>query len=70
MLAARYPTDDEAKIFPALYVAGTQAQSDQTCAAYLKSATILEGQFAKHPDHPGVAHYLLHSYDAPFGGGS
>jgi tetratricopeptide (TPR) repeat protein len=64
-LAARYPTDDEAKIFSALYIAGTQAQSDQTYAAYLKSAAILEGQFAKHPDHPGVAHYLIHSYDAP-----
>jgi hypothetical protein len=64
-LAARYPADDEAKIFSALYVAGTQAQSDQTYAAYLKSAAILEEQFRKHPDHPGVAHYLIHSYDAP-----
>ena len=30
-----------------------------------KAAAILEKQFAKHPDHPGVAHYLIHSYDAP-----
>src|SRR5439155_20323886 len=29
-----------------------------------KAAEILEKQFAKHPDHPGVAHYLIHSYDA------
>jgi tetratricopeptide (TPR) repeat protein len=64
-LAARYPADDEAKIFSALYIAGTQAQSDQTYAAYLKAAAILEEQFRKYPDHPGVAHYLIHSYDAP-----
>jgi tetratricopeptide (TPR) repeat protein len=64
-LAARYPDDDEAQIFSALYIAGTQTQSDQTYAAYLKAAAILEKQFAKYPDHPGVAHYLIHSYDAP-----
>src|SRR5262245_3742618 len=64
-LAAKYPDDDEAQIFYALYLAGTQTASDQTYAAYLKAAAILEAQFAKHPDHPGVAHYLIHSYDAP-----
>lgn len=64
-LAASYPADDEAQIFHALYNAATQQQSDQTYAAYLKSAAILEEQFRKHPDHPGVAHYLIHSYDAP-----
>ena len=64
-LAARYPEDDEAQIFTALYVAGTQSQADQTYAAYLKAAAVLEKQFAKYPDHPGVAHYLIHSYDAP-----
>ena len=64
-LAARYPQDDEAQIFSALYIAGTQLQSDQTYAAYLKAAAILEKQFVKYPDHPGVAHYLIHSYDAP-----
>jgi tetratricopeptide (TPR) repeat protein len=64
-LAAKYPNDDEAQIFYALYLAGTQTASDQTYSAYLKAAAILERQFAKHPDHPGVAHYLIHSYDAP-----
>jgi tetratricopeptide (TPR) repeat protein len=64
-LAARYPQDDEAQIFAALYIAGTQLQSDQTYAAYLKAAGMLEKQFVKYPDHPGVAHYLIHSYDAP-----
>ena len=64
-LAQRYPADDEAQIFSALYIAGTQTQADQTYAAYLKAAAILEGEFKKYPDHPGVAHYLIHSYDAP-----
>jgi tetratricopeptide (TPR) repeat protein len=64
-VAARYPDDDEAQIFSALYIAGTQSQADQTYAAYAKAAAILEKQFAKTPDHPGIAHYLIHSYDAP-----
>ncbi len=64
-LAERYRGDDEAQIFSALYIAGTQAASDQSYSAYLKAVAILEPQFAKHPDHPGVAHYLIHSYDAP-----
>ena len=64
-LAQRYPADDEAQIFFALYTAATQTQADQTYAAYLKAAGVLEPQFQKHPDHPGAAHYLIHSYDAP-----
>jgi tetratricopeptide (TPR) repeat protein len=64
-LAARYPTSDEAQIFYALYLAGTQSLADQTYTTYLTAAEILEKQFAKYPDHPGVAHYLIHSYDAP-----
>src|SRR5215468_2352871 len=64
-LATRYPDDDEAQIFYALYLAGTQSPSDQTYSAYLKAAEILEKQFVKHPNHPGVAHYLIHCYDAP-----
>jgi hypothetical protein len=64
-LAQKYPDDDEAQIFSALYLAGTQSQADQTYAAYLKAAGILEKQFVKYPEHPGVAHYLIHSYDAP-----
>ena len=64
-LAAKYPEDDEAQIFNALYIAGTQSQADQTYGAYLRAVAILEPMFAKYPDHPGVAHYLIHSYDAP-----
>src|SRR3954467_9943330 len=64
-LAAKYPKDDEAQIFNALYLIATQQASDQTYAESLKAAAILEKQFAKYPNHPGVAHYLIHAYDAP-----
>jgi tetratricopeptide (TPR) repeat protein len=64
-LAARYPDDDETQIFDALYLTASQSLADKTYARALKAATILEPQFAKHPDHPGVAHYLIHSYDFP-----
>ena len=64
-LAAKYPDDDEAQIFGALYIAATQAQSDQTYSAYGRAAAILEPMFRKYPNHPGVAHYLIHAYDKP-----
>src|SRR5436190_13923850 len=64
-LAAKYPKDDEAQIFNALYLIGIQQASDQSYADSLKAAAILEKQFAKNPNHPGVAHYLIHAYDAP-----
>ncbi|MFC7475187.1 hypothetical protein ACFQS7_12535 [Dankookia sp. GCM10030260] len=64
-LAARYPEDDEAQIFSALYIAGTQSQADQSYAAYARAARILDREAAKHPDHPGISHYLIHVYDAP-----
>jgi tetratricopeptide (TPR) repeat protein len=64
-LAAKYPKDDEAQIFNALYLIAIQLPSDQTYEHSLKAAAILEKQFARHPNHPGVAHYLIHSYDAP-----
>jgi len=64
-LAAKYPKDDEAQIFNALYLIATQLPTDQTYASSLKAAGILEKQFARYPNHPGVAHYLIHAYDAP-----
>jgi len=64
-LAARFSEDDEAQIFSALYLTATQEPSEQTFATALQAAAILEVQFQKHPDHPGVAHYLIHSYDYP-----
>jgi tetratricopeptide (TPR) repeat protein len=64
-LAARYPDDREASIFYALSLNVTPDPSDKTYANQLKAATILEKVFAEQPNHPGVAHYLIHSYDFP-----
>jgi len=65
VVAKRFPNDDETQIFFAVYLTATQSLDDKTFAAALKAAAILEVQFKKHPDHPGVAHYLIHSYDYP-----
>ncbi|MBI3371456.1 MAG: hypothetical protein HY017_06825 [Betaproteobacteria bacterium] len=64
-VARRYPKDDEAQIFYAIYLTATQSPTDKSFAAALKAAAILEQQISRHPEHPGVAHYLIHSYDYP-----
>ncbi|HEY7288364.1 MAG TPA: hypothetical protein VH583_00910, partial [Vicinamibacterales bacterium] len=66
-LAAAYPDDVEADIFYALSIAAVAASAplDPSFAAPLKAGAILERLFAKMPDHPGLAHYIIHSYDYP-----
>src|SRR5215831_9106741 len=64
-LAARYPEDREAAIFYALALNITLNPNDKTYAKQLKAAAILEAAFKEQPNHPGVAHYLIHSYDFP-----
>src|SRR5882672_9166563 len=64
-LAARYPEDREASIFYALALNATASPTDKTYGDQLKAAGILEKVFAEQPQHPGVAHYLIHSYDYP-----
>jgi tetratricopeptide (TPR) repeat protein len=65
LVAARYPDDREAAIFYALALNVTLVPTDKTYANQLKAAAILEKVFAEQPNHPGVAHYLIHSYDFP-----
>ncbi|HEV8345334.1 MAG TPA: hypothetical protein VGQ16_02105 [Vicinamibacterales bacterium] len=64
-LAARYPDDTEASIFYALSLAIAADPADKTYASQLKSGAILQKLFVKQPDHPGLAHYIIHSYDVP-----
>jgi hypothetical protein len=64
-LAAKYPDDVEAKIFYALSLNITFDPGDKTYKNQLRAAGILEQVFAKQPEHPGIAHYLIHSYDFP-----
>lgn len=64
-LAGKYATDSEAQIFYALALDGTILPTDKTYAVQFKAAAILEKQFELQPDHPGVAHYIIHTYDVP-----
>ena len=64
-LAQRYPNDDEAQIHYALALNTSASPSDKTYANQLKGAAILEPIFARQPQHPGVAHYLIQTYDYP-----
>jgi hypothetical protein len=64
-LAQRYPQDDEAQIYYALALDMAASPSDKTYANQLKAAALLEPIFKRQPRHPGVAHYLIHTYDFP-----
>ena len=61
----KYPKDLEAAAFYALSVDQTATPTDKTYANQLKAAAILERLFKLEPEHPGVTHYLIHSYDVP-----
>jgi tetratricopeptide (TPR) repeat protein len=60
-----YPDDREAAIFYSLSLLASAPDGDTTFVNRKKAAAILETLFAVIPDHPGVAHYLIHSYDKP-----
>src|SRR6202158_3442452 len=64
-LAQRYPDDDEAQIYYALALNTSASPADKTYANQLKGAAILEPIALRQPQHPGVAHYLIHLYDYP-----
>jgi hypothetical protein len=64
-LAARYPNDKEASILSALVTSANFNPADKTYGNQLKAAKVLEPIFVAQPNHPGVAHYLIHSYDYP-----
>jgi hypothetical protein len=61
----RYPEDREAAVFYALALDATAQPTDKTYANQEKAGALLEKVFAEEPNHPGVAHYLIHSYDYP-----
>ena len=62
-LADRYPDDSEAAIFYALALNEAVDLSDKTYAKQFKAAAILQAIEAKQPNHPGIAHYIIHSFD-------
>jgi hypothetical protein len=64
-VASTYPGDPEASTFYALALAFCADPADKTYADQLKAGAILEKQWAAQPDHPGIPHYIIHSYDVP-----
>ena len=60
----KYPGDNEVAAFYALALLGT-SHGGRDVSIYMKAAAIVEQVYAKNPQHPGAAHYLIHSYDDP-----
>jgi hypothetical protein len=63
-LFAAYPDDVDARAFYALSLLGLAHQGRDN-VLYMQAAALLEPAFATHPRHPGIVHYLIHSYDDP-----
>jgi len=61
---AEYPDDPEVTAFYALSILGT-AHEGRDFATYMRAAAVVDPVFRANPDHPGAAHYLIHSYDDP-----
>jgi len=64
-LVETYPDDMEGRIFYALAINQNAQASDKTYAQQLRAAEILEPLFEQHPNHPGLAHYIIHAFDHP-----
>ena len=62
---AAYPDDKEASIFYALALTATAAPTDKSFANQKKAYDILTALYPGQPDHPGIVHYIIHSYDYP-----
>ena len=62
-LADSYP-DDEARLFYALSLLGL-SQGERNIPTYMWAGAISQDVFARHPDHPGAAHYVIHAFDDP-----
>jgi tetratricopeptide (TPR) repeat protein len=64
-LYKKYPDDTEAAIFYALALNAIADPTDKTYENQKKAGAILEALFQSQPNHPGIAHYIIHSYDYP-----
>jgi tetratricopeptide (TPR) repeat protein len=63
-LHARYPDDVDAAAFYGLAILGT-AHAGRDVATFMRAGGVLEEAWINHHDHPGLVHYLIHSYDDP-----
>ncbi len=64
-LHEKYPEDVEAAAFHALSLLGTVRPGEKGFSRQMKSGAVVLDIFQKHPDHPGAAHYVIHSFDDP-----
>lgn len=64
-LHERFPDHVEVSVFYALSMLGTVESTDKTYARPRAAAALLEPLFEANPDHPGIAHYIIHAYDYP-----
>ena len=64
-LSKQLPDDHEAQIFYALSLLGTAPPGDASFANQKKAAAILNALLPLEPQHPGIAHYMIHSFDYP-----
>src|SRR5438270_359034 len=64
-VATRWPDDVEASIFAAIARTAAADPADKTYKEQLAAGAVLEKLFAQYPDHPGLAHYIIHTYDVP-----
>ncbi len=62
---SKYPDDKEAAIFYALSLFATADSKDKNYTKQKKAGSILESIFPDQPEHPGIAHYIIHHYDHP-----
>jgi len=63
-ISARYPDDQEAKVFYALSLIGL-SQGIRNVPTYIKAGAIAEEVYRKNPNHPGAVHYTIHAFDDP-----
>ena len=64
-LYVKYPGDVETAVFYSLAILATADLNDKTYSKQKKSGKILEDLFKTNPNHPGIAHYIIHNYDSP-----
>ena len=62
---ATYPTDKELAAFYALALVGAADPADKTYTKQRKAGAILTALFPGEPNHPGIVHYIIHTYDYP-----
>ncbi len=64
-LQKKYPDDKEAAIFYALALTAAASPTDKTFSKQKKAGSILNAFYSSQPNHPGVVHYIIHTFDSP-----